>query len=116
MFEIYYPEDHKRPEDDFAQAEIVVGPHGAALTDIVYCFPGTRVLELIPSDHVYPYFYTLASAAGLEYYCLPGTSTSVRSKSVAGPSPYDFYLDPDEFNAALKFLTHRRDASDFPSM
>jgi capsular polysaccharide biosynthesis protein len=36
--------------DLFAEAEIVVAPHGAGLTNIVFCAPGTKVVELVPSS------------------------------------------------------------------
>ncbi len=35
----------------FTGAEIIVGPHGAGLTNIIFSSPGTRILELFPYDH-----------------------------------------------------------------
>jgi capsular polysaccharide biosynthesis protein len=35
----------------FAEASVVVGPHGAGLTNCVYCWPGTTVIELAHRDH-----------------------------------------------------------------
>jgi hypothetical protein len=35
----------------FANAEIVVGVHGAGLTNIIFASPGTKVLEIFPFDH-----------------------------------------------------------------
>jgi hypothetical protein len=58
-FEIYYPAKQENPPFDFAEAAIVVGAHGAGLSDLAFCQQGTKVLELIPTDHVYPYYYTL---------------------------------------------------------
>src|SRR5699024_9429852 len=56
---------------DFAalmtRAEVVVAEHGAALADLAFCRPGTAVIELIPSDHMQPYYFSLARAAGLDY-------------------------------------------------
>jgi hypothetical protein len=54
----------------FAQARMVVGPHGAALANLAFCRPGTPVLELMPTDHQYPYWYTLCAAANLPYHVL----------------------------------------------
>ncbi len=51
----------------FAQAEIVVGPHGAGLSNVVFCPPGAQLLELLPGDRPFPYFYSAASAAGMRY-------------------------------------------------
>lgn len=92
-FEIYNPSEHSETFKDFAQASIIIGPHGAGLADIIFCQPGTKVLELIPSNHVYPYYYTAAQAAGLDYSCVIGQSEKKHKKSTLGPSPYKFYID-----------------------
>lgn len=102
-FEIFEPVDHDNPPEVFAQAEIVVGGHGAGLADIAFCQPGTDVLELIPSDHVRPYWYTLAEAADLEYSYIVGPSTRERDDPMSGgPSPFDFQVDEDVLAEALE--------------
>ena len=58
----------------FSDAEVVVGCHGAAMANIVYCRPGTRVLELFPEYTVSPHFWMLASHFGLRYGTAFGTS------------------------------------------
>ena len=52
-----------------ARADVVVGPHGAALTNAVFCRPGTELVELL-SRHVYPYYYGLAACCGLVYHAV----------------------------------------------
>jgi hypothetical protein len=54
----------------FADAEQVVGPHGAGLSNVVFCPPGARLIELVPGDRPFPYFYSAASAAGMSYQAL----------------------------------------------
>lgn len=39
----------------FAGAEIVIGNHGSGLSNIVYCSPGTRVIEITRGDYQYVY-------------------------------------------------------------
>jgi capsular polysaccharide biosynthesis protein len=53
--------------DLFHNAEVVVAPHGAALTNITFCRPGTRVLEMFAANYVHLGLWTIADAAGLEY-------------------------------------------------
>lgn len=101
-FEVYDPTDHNDTMFDFAGADIVMGPHGAGLSDIVFCPPDAKVLELIPSDHMQPYFYTLAESTGLKYACLVGRSVVERKKSARGPSPFDFIVDIGEITNALR--------------
>jgi capsular polysaccharide biosynthesis protein len=35
----------------FNKASIIVGAHGAAFTNIIFCKPGTKIIEIIPSNH-----------------------------------------------------------------
>ena len=52
------------------QAEIVVAPHGAAITNVLFCQPGTHVLEIADLSFPNPNFYALASAMGHHYWIL----------------------------------------------
>ena len=100
-FERYDPPRHPDPRRDFAAASVVVGASGSALADLVFCQPGTRVLELIPSDHVVSYWYTVADSGRLRYGYLVGESETHRPAGAAGPSLADFHVDVDEFRDAL---------------
>lgn len=103
-FEVLDLSGESYPPAAFASASIIVGPHGGALTDLAFCHPGTPVLELVPSDHVYPYFYTAANAAGLTYHYMLGPSEHQRPANHWGPSPHPFQIDAKEFTAALEHL------------
>ena len=48
----------------------MVGAHGAALTNLVFCQPGTRVLEMFGADYVNPCYRNLCAAAGLEHHAV----------------------------------------------
>jgi len=105
-YQIYNPAiiSDKASYEIFAQATHIVSAHGAALTDLAFCPPGAKVLELMPSDHIYPYYYTLSLASGLAYHCIFGESSNVRPRGSVGPSPYDFVVDCDLFSQALGYL------------
>lgn len=51
-------------------AEAVIGIHGAGLTNLAFCQPGTLVVEIFPRNAVLPYFWSLAQVAGLSYFPL----------------------------------------------
>jgi hypothetical protein len=51
----------------FGKARAVIGPHGAGLTNVIFCRPGTIFYELLPSHYLSPRFSRLAQAAGLNY-------------------------------------------------
>lgn len=50
----------------FAGAEAVVAPHGAGLANLVFCDPGTKVVELFPSRTMNAY-QRLSADVGLDY-------------------------------------------------
>ena len=103
-FEIFEPSLHMNTPSRFAEAEVVIGAHGAALANLAFCQPGTKVFELMPSDHVFPHWYTLSAAADLNYNLIIGKSEKERQLPKFGPSPYDFFIDPIIFEKALTEL------------
>ncbi len=52
------------------RAEAVIGIHGAGLTNLAFCQPGTIAVEIFPSNAVLPYFWSLAQVVGLNYFPL----------------------------------------------
>lgn len=59
--------------DQFAAAEIVVAGHGAALSNLVFCSPGVKVLELFAPRYVNAcYWSILASIPDARYRYLVG--------------------------------------------
>jgi capsular polysaccharide biosynthesis protein len=66
-----------RPIDEevktFAEADVVVSAHGAALTNMIFMNPGSLVIELFPASHVIPCYWKLAGTVpGLDYRYLCG--------------------------------------------
>jgi capsular polysaccharide biosynthesis protein len=65
----------------FAGASVIVAPHGAALANIVFCKPGTRVVEISTRAGYGDWYWQLAAVAGLSYEVLEAQ----RSGSFSGP-------------------------------
>lgn len=99
----------------FANAEVVIAPHGAGLVNLAFCKPGTRVLELFSPDYVNVTFQSLATAAALNSFYLIGD----------GPQPTDFgdyygswriesdiRCDPKVFTQALERVMAAGDRGD----
>jgi capsular polysaccharide biosynthesis protein len=74
-FEVVDPGAHSVAEQIrmFAEAECIVSPHGAALTNILFASAGASVIEILAPDYVDVGFWKLAAAIpGLNYRYLLG--------------------------------------------
>lgn len=61
----------------FAGAEIVAAACGAALTNMLFCRPGTTVVEFCPTDIHIPYWIVLAKQMELTHRFVPGSEGGV---------------------------------------
>lgn len=58
----------------FSQAEVIVGPHGAGLLNLMFSDESTKVLDLINEKHLEPgphlayYYYVPATILGIDYH------------------------------------------------
>lgn len=51
----------------FNECETVIAPHGAALTNMAHCQPGTKVIEFF-NAHIEPCFWILGRLCKIDYY------------------------------------------------
>ena len=82
----------------FAEAECVVGIHGAGLTNLAFAPPGVGVVELFAPDYVNECFWALATTVeGLRYRYLVGDGTppSARARRNRGVAS-DVTVDPGQ--------------------
>jgi len=52
-----------------SRVDVLISPHGGALTNMVFCRPGIDVVEIF-SRHVFPYYYGLAANCGHRYHAV----------------------------------------------
>ena len=51
----------------FASANRIIAPHGGALANLIFCRPGTEIVELMNRNYANPYFEVLAGHQSLMY-------------------------------------------------
>ncbi len=59
----------------FRRAKVIVAPHGAGLANLVFCAPGTRVVEGFNRRYVNDCFWQIAALRGLEYRAVVAVGT-----------------------------------------
>ncbi len=70
-----------------AKAEVVIAPHGSGLTNLVFCQPGTKVIEILSPNWLNSCYWMLSQTCQLDYFCLVGEA------SVNNPENFDQYQD-----------------------
>lgn len=85
--------NHSEQIARFRAAETVVAIHGAGLTNLLFCRPGTRVVEIFPANFEKSPYWWLCRRLGLDYRPVRG-----------GPGDYHlrFEADIDAVLAALE--------------
>ena len=103
-FETCYLEEMSLREqaECFANARMVVAPHGAGLVNLVWSRAGTVVLELYPEFYHDPSFRLLAASLNLDYQYV-----ICKSPGADGCAPVDENILIDRMDLIEAFLQDR---------
>ena len=55
-----------------AECSVIVAPHGGGLSNLVFCSPGTKVIEIFSPELVAGYFWQICNQLDLSYYYIIG--------------------------------------------
>jgi capsular polysaccharide biosynthesis protein len=95
--------DFAEQVDLMRQAEVVVAPHGAGLTNVMFCAEGTSVVEIASPRFPNPNFYAVAAAMGQPYYLIAaderGDTEPLKRDLVVAPAKLQEVLDMIDANA-----------------
>lgn len=75
-----------------ASCEAVVAPHGGGLSNLVFCSPGTKVVEIFSPELVAGYYWKLSSRLGLDYTYVLGTGAAA-TIDPDYPQSWDAHVD-----------------------
>ncbi|MFW5881332.1 MAG: glycosyltransferase family 61 protein [Roseicyclus sp.] len=81
------------------RAEAVVAPHGAGLTNVMFCAEGTHVVEIASPRFPNPNFYAVASAMGQPYYI-----AQAAEHGEVDPLQRDLSVAPDRLRDILDMI------------
>jgi tetratricopeptide (TPR) repeat protein/capsular polysaccharide biosynthesis protein len=91
----------------FAQANIIVAPHGAGLTNIIFCQPGTQIIELTSPHYVRADYWRISQQLDLIHYVIQGevfACTPLRQVMYQNPLTEDILVPQLPLQAALEEL------------
>jgi capsular polysaccharide biosynthesis protein len=77
----------------FQEASIIIGAHGAAFTNIIYCKPKTKIIEIIPTSHPNKKCERISNILNLNHHKIITKDTS-KDKFF----PYNITLEQKHFN------------------
>lgn len=82
------------------EAEAVVAPHGAGLTNVIFAPEATAVVEIADLSFPNPNFYALSAAMGHRYWIV-----AAETRGTGHPLERDMWVDPARVEAALHQLS-----------
>ncbi|MDH4477131.1 MAG: glycosyltransferase family 61 protein [Verrucomicrobiaceae bacterium] len=85
----------------FSQATLVVAPHGAALTNLLFCPPGAAVVEMVHPQVINGFYRNISRAAGLRHHVFAGQGDHASNLARHRANGADLSIDIPEL---LKFL------------
>lgn len=88
----------------FSETEIVIAAHGAGLTNILFCRPGTVILDIFSPRYVNPCYWILANEMQLTYGYLIGEDLGSREKINVDPKQENIFINLDELKKILRHL------------
>jgi capsular polysaccharide biosynthesis protein len=89
----------------FAEAEVILAPHGAALANIAFCKPGAVVAEINTRAGYRDFYLQLAASAGLRYHLVEAQPRiSAEASSIRAAENEDMIVDKNSLQNFLGSL------------
>jgi capsular polysaccharide biosynthesis protein len=86
----------------FSQAEAIVAVHGAALTNLLFIQPETKVIELMPYGYTHNCFHIIASYGQANYACLQSEATTIEDR--VDRRCLNLYIDPQKLDTLCQTI------------
>jgi capsular polysaccharide biosynthesis protein len=86
----------------FQGARVILGVHGAGMTNLAFCRPGTQVLEFFSPRYAYFCYRGIARAAGLDYRSFFGAGSQAKSTLTHRTFCEDIRVDLNGLYSAMR--------------
>ncbi|MGL5880384.1 MAG: glycosyltransferase family 61 protein, partial [Xenococcaceae cyanobacterium] len=89
----------------FANAKAIVAPHGAGLTNLVFCNENTKIIELFSPNYVRTDYWMISWELKLKHYYVVGKNFDcypLRQLMYQNSLTEDISIDIDSLDEALK--------------
>lgn len=90
----------------FAEADVIVGLHGLAYVNLMFCDGDTGLLELFAENGVVSSYFVVANELGMDYECL--VCESIHDGWKERPANKDVRVDLDRFTERVDSLIERQ--------
>jgi capsular polysaccharide biosynthesis protein len=80
----------------FSECDLIVGPHGAGLSNVVFCHAGVRVIEIFSPEHVYGAYWGVTDQIGGRYWYIVGSKLADSTGRNLAGDVADFTVDPEQ--------------------
>jgi len=92
----------------FHSAQVVIAPHGAGLTNLVFCNPGTKVIEMFSPQYVNGCYWALSNHLELDYHYLLGEGERPLEDSSHSGGGDDYDIETDKLTSLLKAVMDKK--------
>lgn len=93
-----------------ASAQVVISAHGGGLTNLTFCQPGTKVIEIFSPNFVYPCYWLVSNLLQLDYYYLTGrlpTGWFLHTLLYPNPRVEDIFIELSDLSHILQMADVR---------
>mgnify|MGYP003547088335 CR=1 FL=1 len=89
----------------FANAKMIVSPHGSGLTNLVFCSPHTQVVELFSPNYIRTDYWMISQQLDLQHYYIVGQNfscSSLRNLMYQNALTEDIFVSIDALKLVLQ--------------
>jgi capsular polysaccharide biosynthesis protein len=85
----------------FEQADVLIAPHGASQTNLIYSRPGTTIIELFSPGWIHYLYWSMSAQLGIRYYYLIAEGEAPSEDNFVIDKGADLFININKFKLLL---------------